>query len=138
MRPLAMDPAWEQFARASYGPRVYALIDPAENVDFGQGPDVIRADYKPDDGICFLTVIGSVQYDDQRGVRMQAGYFVRWDYPALTNAADTPWALRSAAVIDKKPVPPPQTEPTTQPVPETQPAPEIQLIEPSQPQQPEG
>src|SRR6266568_4776804 len=29
MRPLPLDPAWEQFARESYGARVYSLIEPA-------------------------------------------------------------------------------------------------------------
>jgi hypothetical protein len=123
MRPLPLDPAWEQFARESFPARVYSLIEPAANVDFGQGPDAITAAYKPDVGISFLTVSGSVEYDDQRGVRMHAGYFVRWDYPGLTNAADTPWSLRSAAVIDKKPVPPPPTQPATQPAPTTEPTP---------------
>ena len=122
MRPLPLDPAWEQFARQAGEPRVFALIEPAENVDFGQGPDVIRADYKPESGMSFLTVSGAVEYDDQRGVRMHAGYFVRWDYPGFTNAADTPWELQSAAVIDKKPVPPPQTQPATQPAPATGPS----------------
>src|SRR5689334_1280128 len=73
MRPLPLDPAWEQFARESFPNRVYSLIEPAENVDFGQGPDAISADYQPDVNISFLTVSGSVEYDDQRGIRMHAG-----------------------------------------------------------------
>jgi len=126
MRPLPLDPAWEQFARDAYPARVYSLMEPAENLDFGHGPDVIRADYKPDVGISFLTVSGAVESDEQSGVRMHAGYSVRWDYPGLTNAADTPWALRSAAVIDKRPIPPPPTQPSTQPAPPTQPSPSQQ------------
>lgn len=110
MRPLPLIPDWEQFVRDNYQNAVYALIQPAENVDFGDGPAVIQADYLPDVGT-FLTVTGTVDYDDSRKVRMRAGYMIRWDYPGLTNASDTPWKIRWSGVIDKKPAPPPETQP---------------------------
>ena len=112
---LPLDPQWEQFVLNNYQRVVASLVVHWQDIDFAKGPDTIRADYIADVGTV-LAVGGAVQYIDSRGVLMQAGYFVRWDYPGVTNAGDTPWSLSSAGLIDKRPVPlPPETQPTTKP-----------------------
>jgi hypothetical protein len=117
MRPVRLRPAWEQFARQTYSNSVLSLVDPARNIDFADGPENVRCEYLPDVGT-LLTATGPVQYDDERGVRMQATYFVRWYFAGVTNTDYTPWTLRAAGVLDKKPVPPPETQavPNAQPM----------------------
>ncbi|HEX4793109.1 MAG TPA: hypothetical protein VH370_04920, partial [Humisphaera sp.] len=111
---LPMDPQWEQFVLNNYQ-RVVASLVQGHDIDFAKGPDFVRADFIADVGTV-LAVGGAVQYVDPHGVLMQAGYFVRWDYPGVTNAGDTPWSLSSAGLIDTRPVPlPPETQPATKP-----------------------
>jgi len=116
MRPVFLRPAWEEFARQAYVTPVLSLVQPAQNLDLENGPENITAGYLPDVGT-LLTATGPVQYDDERGVRMQATYFVRWYFAGMTNTDYTPWQVRSAGILDKKPVPlPPATQPQTQPM----------------------
>ncbi len=117
-QPVPLDPQWEQFALYHYQ-RVVASLVQGQDIKYAKGPDVIRALYIADVGTV-LEVGGAVQYVDARGVQMQAGYFVRWDYPGVTNAGDTPWSLSSAGLIDQRPVPQPETQPSTQPAPGSQ------------------
>jgi len=111
---LPLDPQWEQFILNNYQLAVASLVR-GQDLNFANGPETMRADYIADVGTV-LAVGGALQFMDSHGVLMQAGYFVRWDYPGVTNAGDTPWSLSSAGLIDQRPVPLRETQPTTTPV----------------------
>jgi hypothetical protein len=105
---LLVNPAWEQFALANYQNRVRAMLDDPQAGTFTTPPSIV-AEYVPGTGTN-LTVQGEVQIQTAPGQQHPLFYFVRWNVPGRTTAAEVSW---KPGFVSVSPEPPPPTTTTS-------------------------